>query len=60
VQPKPPDEQYWLVRVKEAYSEADRMTQPEAKRMMLEIAAGYQRLAQLAEERTGRGKLSSG
>jgi hypothetical protein len=57
---KPPlDEKYWLERAKEAYTQADRMTLPEAKRMMLEIAAGYQRLAQLTEERTGRHKQSS-
>jgi hypothetical protein len=56
VPPKPPDAQYWRERAEEAYVQADRMTHTEAKRMMLEIAAGYQRLAQLTEERTGRGK----
>jgi hypothetical protein len=53
---KPPDEKYWLERAGDAYAQADRMTYPEAKRLMLEIAAGYQRLAQLTEERTGRDK----
>lgn len=54
VSSKPPDEKYWRERAEEAYAQADRMTHLEARRMMLEIAAGYQRLAQLTEERTGR------
>jgi hypothetical protein len=53
---KPSNDEFWLERAKDALTQADRMTQPEAKRMMLEIAAGYQRLAQLTEERTGRNK----
>jgi hypothetical protein len=53
---KPQNDEYWLERAQEAFTQANRMTQPEAKRMMLEIAAGYQRLAQLTEERTGRNK----
>jgi hypothetical protein len=58
---KPPDENFWLERARDAYAQADRMVYPEAKRLMLEIAAGYQRLAQLAEERSGRNrKLCSG
>jgi hypothetical protein len=32
---------------------------PEAKQLMREIAAGYQRLAQSTEERTGRAKPRS-
>jgi len=56
---KPLDEKYWLERAREACAQADLMTHPEAKRMMLEIAAGYQRLAQMTEERTGRRKPSS-
>ncbi len=52
--PKPPAEEYWLERAREAYALADHMMHAEAKRLMLEIAAGYQRLAQLTEERTGR------
>jgi hypothetical protein len=35
------------------------MAAPEAKRLMLEIAAGCQRLAQFTEERTGRNKKPS-
>jgi hypothetical protein len=56
---KPLDEEYWLERAREAYAHAGRMTHAEAKRMMLEIAAGYQRLAQSTEERTGRRKVWS-
>jgi hypothetical protein len=56
---KPQNYEDWLDHAKEALAQADRMTQPEAKRMMLEIAAGYQRLAQLTEERTGRKKSGS-
>jgi hypothetical protein len=51
---EPHDEHYWLERAKEARLRADRMITPDAKRVMLEIAAGYQRLAQYADERTGR------
>jgi hypothetical protein len=56
---KPHDEEYWLERARDARIQADQLTTPEAKRIMLEIAAGYQRLAQSAEERTGRRKVSS-
>ena len=49
---KPHDEQYWLERAREARLQADQLTTPHAQRIMLEIAAGYQRLAQYAEERT--------
>jgi len=50
----PSDEKYWLERAREAHAQAERMTAPQARRLMLEIAAGYQRLAQFTEERTGR------
>jgi hypothetical protein len=33
----------WLERASEAYAQADRMTHPDAKRVMLEITAGHQR-----------------
>jgi hypothetical protein len=49
-----PDETYWRERAREAVALADRMTHPQAKRIMMEIAAGYQRLGQMTEERTGR------
>ena len=56
---KPHDEQYWLARAKEARLQADQLTTPHARRIMLEIAAGYQRLAQSRgrENRTPKGKL---
>jgi hypothetical protein len=57
--PKPHDEKYWLDRAREAHAQAERTTDPEARRIMLEVAAGYQRLAQYAEERTGRPKPRS-
>ena len=41
---KPHDEQYWLDRAKEVRRQADRLNTPNAKRLMLEIAAVYQRL----------------
>jgi hypothetical protein len=47
------DEEYWLERAREAYAQADRMTYPEARRLLLEISAAYQRLAQSTEARTG-------
>jgi len=53
------DEEYWLERAREAYAQAGLLTYPEAKRIMLEIAAGYQRLAHSTQERTGRTKLRS-
>jgi transposase len=53
---KLPDEVYWLERAREAYAQAGRMAYPEARRHLLEIAAGYQRLAQSMEERTRRQK----
>jgi len=53
---KPIDEEYWLERAREAYAQATDMAYPEAKRLMLEIAATYQRLAQTTQERTGRAK----
>jgi hypothetical protein len=56
MQSKPHDQKYWLERAEEAYAQATRLTHPEAKRLMLEIAAGYQRLAHLTEERTGHRK----
>jgi hypothetical protein len=53
---KQPDETYWRERAHEALALADRMTHPQAKRVLMEVAAGYQRLAQIMEERTGRMK----
>ena len=48
------DAQHWLDCAEEARLQAEEMTHPPAKREMLMIAAGYQRLGQHAEERTAR------
>jgi hypothetical protein len=45
------DPKHWRDRAEEARSHADDMNDPEAKRQMLEIARGYDRLAERAEER---------
>jgi len=45
---EPFDEEFFLERAREAYAQSDRMVHPEASRLMREIAAGYQRLAQTA------------
>ena len=55
----PFDEEYWLERAREAYAQAEHMVHPEAMRLMLEIAAGYQRLAQATYERNRRSKPRS-
>lgn len=36
---------YWLLRASDARSLADSMSDPEAKQMMLTVAAGYESLA---------------
>jgi hypothetical protein len=42
---------HWRDRAEEARVNAENMIDPESKRMMLEIADGYKRLAQRAELR---------
>jgi hypothetical protein len=42
---------YWKQRAKQARVTAESMHQPDAKRIMLEIAEGYDRLAKMAETR---------
>jgi hypothetical protein len=42
---------HWRNRAEEAGAAAELMTDPEAKRIMLVIAASYNRLAKLGEER---------
>jgi hypothetical protein len=51
------DPQYWLDRAEKARNVAESMTDPVLKRMMLDVAAGYERLAKRAAER--RQSLSS-
>jgi hypothetical protein len=43
--------QHWRDRAEEARVNAEQIGDPEAKRMMLEIAEGYLRLAERAEQR---------
>ena len=45
------DPKHWRERAKEARAHAQQMTDPEAKRMMLEIAEDYEKLARRAQER---------
>jgi hypothetical protein len=45
------DPKHWRDRAEEARVHAEQMRDPEACRMMLEIAAGYERLAKKAEQR---------
>jgi hypothetical protein len=43
--------QHWRDRAEEARVNAEQMSDPESRRMMLEIADGYVRLAERAEQR---------
>jgi hypothetical protein len=43
--------QHWRDRAEEARVNAEQMSDPDSKRMMLEIADGYMRLAERAERR---------
>jgi hypothetical protein len=47
----PTDAKHWRDRAGKARATAERMTDPEAKRVMLAIAIGYDKLAKRAEER---------
>jgi hypothetical protein len=53
------DAEYWLGRAEEVRRHAGSMTDPAARRTMLLVAAGYERLAQHAEERTLRPQSSN-
>jgi hypothetical protein len=46
------DPKHWRNRAEEARTRAGEMNDPEAKRQMLGIARGYERLAERAEERS--------
>ena len=48
------DPKHWLHRAEEARSLAEQMTDLESKRMMLDIAGEYERLAERAEERAAK------
>jgi hypothetical protein len=45
------DPQHWRKRAAEARAMADQIVDPVAKRAMLEIAKGYERIAERAERR---------
>jgi hypothetical protein len=51
------DAQYWLGLAQGARLQAEQMTYADARREMLQIAAAYDKLAKLADERTS-GKKS--
>ena len=46
------DPKHWRYRAEEARAMAESMTDPEAKQLMLNVAADYERLAKRAEERS--------
>jgi hypothetical protein len=48
------DAEHWLSRAEETRTIAEIMTDAEARRIMFDIAEGYDRLADRAVERTGR------
>jgi hypothetical protein len=50
------DPGYWYSRAEEARAIGEIFTDPEAARIMSEIAEGYERLAERAAERASNGK----
>jgi hypothetical protein len=48
------DVKYWFSRAEEARTIAEALRDPEAARIMFEIAKGYDRLAARAAEREGQ------
>ena len=50
------DAEHWVSRAEETRTIAEIMTDAEARRIMFDIAEGYDRLAERAVERTGRRK----
>jgi hypothetical protein len=46
------DPSHWRQRAQEARAEADKLGDASMKQTMLEIAASYERLAEIAERRT--------
>lgn len=45
------DQAHWLARAKEARDMAHQLSDPEAKRAMLEVAINYEKIAKRAEAR---------
>lgn len=50
------DAEHWWSRAEETRTIAEIMTDPEAKRIMFDIAAGYDLLAERVTERTAKRK----
>jgi hypothetical protein len=46
------DPKHWRSRAEEARAMAESLTDPEAKQLMLNVAADYEKLAKRAEERS--------
>jgi hypothetical protein len=44
--------EHWLQRAQDTRADAERQTEPEVRKTMLEIAALYDQLAALAQQRT--------
>jgi hypothetical protein len=53
------DAEYWRRRANEVRATAEQMSRPEHKRDLLDIAAGYEQLAKLAEDKKVRGGVSA-
>jgi hypothetical protein len=53
------DAEHWLSRAEETRTIAEIMTDAEARRIMFDIAEGYDRLAERAVERTGNRKRNT-
>ena len=51
--------EHWWSRAEETRTIAEIMTDPEAKRIMFDIAEGYDRLAERTVERTGGGETDT-
>jgi hypothetical protein len=51
--PKPitEDPDHWRARAEKARTQAEQFTDPDSRRTMLDIARGYYRMAERAEER---------
>jgi len=52
------DAGYWRKRAEEVRATAEQMSRPEHKRDLLDIAAGYEQLAKLAEDKKTRERVS--
>ena len=50
---------HWRERAEEARAVAGQLNNPEAKRVMLGIAEGYERMAKLAEERLAKSRTAT-